>query len=153
MREAKALVDQMLAFSRRKDSAKEPVDIVISLQETVNILKASLPKTIEIKTDFETPQAIINGNASQIMQAFMNLCVNARDAIDNNKGEIRIGVSLEFADEFPHPEAIWDSLPDPREQPRHGSRTWTPRKLASFSVIWRRNRPTSACASRIPAAA
>ncbi|MBK9585355.1 MAG: response regulator [Alphaproteobacteria bacterium] len=117
VREAKALVDQMLAFSRRKDSAKEPVDIVISLQETVNILKASLPKTIEIKTDFETPQAIINGNASQIMQAFMNLCVNARDAIDNDRGEIRIGVSLEFADEFPHPEAIWDSLPDPREQP------------------------------------
>lgn len=117
VREAKSLVDQMLAFSRRKDSAKEPIDIVISLQETVNILKASLPKTIAIVTDFETPQAVINGNASQIMQAFMNLCVNARDAIDTNKGEIRIGVSLEFSDEFPYVEAIFDSLPDVQEQP------------------------------------
>ena len=116
-REAKALVDQMLAFSRRKASAKEPVDIVLSLQETVNILKASLPKTIEIETDFEAPKAVINGNASQIMQAFMNLCVNARDAIDTNKGEIRIGVSLEFSDEFPFPDAIWDHLPGTQEQP------------------------------------
>ncbi len=117
VREAKVLVDQMLAFSRRKDSAKEPVDIVISLQETVNILKSSLPKTIEIITEYETPQAIINGNASQIMQAFMNLCVNARDAIDSNKGKICISVSLEFADEFPYPEAICDNLPDPGDQP------------------------------------
>ncbi len=116
-REAKALIDQMLAFSRRKDSAMEPVDILLSLQETVSILNASVPKSIEIKTDYQVPQAVIKGNASQIMQVFMNLSVNARDAIDTNRGTIGISVSTKNAEDFPLPEAIANDLPDPGEQP------------------------------------
>lgn len=116
-REAKALVDQMLAFSRRKDSAMEPVDVVQSLQETVSILNASLPKSIEINTDYQVPQAVIKGNASQIMQVFMNLCVNARDAIDGERGEIEIIATIKDSSFFPKPEAIVQDLPDPREQP------------------------------------
>lgn len=116
-REAKALIDQMLAFSRRKDSAMEPVDILVSLRETVSILNASMPKSIEIKTDYDLPQAVINGNTSQIMQIFMNLSVNARDAIDTNRGTIGISVSMKSAEDFPLREALANDLPDPREQP------------------------------------
>lgn len=116
-REAKALVDQMLAFSRRKESAMEPVDMVISLQETVSILKASVPKTIEVVTDYKVPQAVISANSTQVMQVFMNLCVNARDAMENDKGEIRLEVNVRNADNFPQQEAVIKELPSPKEQP------------------------------------
>lgn len=115
--EAKTLVDQMLAFSRRKDSVMEPVDLAVSLRETVSILNASLPKSIEIEQTYDAPGAVIGGNASQIMQVFMNLCVNARDAIDTNKGTIGIGLSLKTGEDFPLAEARMDDFPDPREQP------------------------------------
>ena len=100
--QARDLVDQILAFSRRKESNVESLDLSISVHESVAMLSASLPKAISVQTNIETDSAIIKGSSTQISQVIMNLCVNAKDAMENGHGVLNI--ALRYAD----PEAYED---------------------------------------------
>jgi len=115
--QARELVDQILAFSRRSNTAKEAMDLVDSVQETVGMLRASLPKTIEVKTVLNLPMASIWANPTQVKQLIMNLCVNARDAMDDDKGVLSISIDQFKPEDFKKPEAIQDDLPDPQAVP------------------------------------
>ncbi len=115
--EAKVLVDQMLAFSRRKDSASEMLDLIVCVQESLSIFGAGIPKTIEVISDYKVTQAFIEGNGSQIKQVLMNLCVNARDAMEGDDGEIRVEAFAAEIKDFPVALAVKDDLPDIKEQP------------------------------------
>jgi PAS domain S-box-containing protein len=90
--QAKALVDQMLAFSRQKNSEFGSMDLLKPVNESLAMLRASLPKSIEVVTDFKIEAAPIAGNETQIAQIVMNLCVNAKDAMENNKGQLSLAV-------------------------------------------------------------
>lgn len=92
--QARELVDQILTFSRRKESVSEDMDLLIAVQECLSLLKASMPKTIEIKTEINLNNAPINGNPTQISQVIMNLCVNAKDAMDESHGALTLGLSM-----------------------------------------------------------
>lgn len=105
------LVDQMLAFSRRRETARAVLDITRAVEETVSILRASLPKTIEVETDFEMDQAFVNANATQIAQAVMNLCVNARDAMEDEHGTLSVGLAYVEADEDLYEDMLTSALP------------------------------------------
>ncbi len=113
-RQARDLVDQMLAFSRRKESSKDSLDLTIPVHETLSMLQATLPKTIEVNTKIETKHAPINGNASQIAQAIMNLCVNAKDAIEDEHGTLTVGLDIVSSDQF---DVLVDELPAEGETP------------------------------------
>lgn len=106
------LVDQMLAFSRRRETTRDVMDIRKPIEETVSILRASLPKTIEVQTDFEMDRAMVKANATQIAQAVMNLCVNGRDAMEDEHGTLSVALSFVDADEDLYGDMIADSLPD-----------------------------------------
>ncbi len=116
-REAKSLVDQLMNFSRRQDSTLTTLDLKDCIKDTLSILKASLPKSIEVKYTTEAQTTEIEGNATQIKQALMNLCVNARDAIEDEKGIIEINLTQKKGKEFPLMQAIIGELPNPKEQP------------------------------------
>lgn len=116
--QARALVDQMLAFSRRKNSAKETIDILASVDNTVSMLKASLPKTIEVVKEFKEIQILVNANSSQMSQLMMNLCVNARDAMEGDRGQLTITADRINAKDFIIKSAIRDDLPDIQASPR-----------------------------------
>jgi len=111
-RQARDLVDQMLAFSRRKQSTKETLDIIVPVHETLSMLKATLPKTIEVETQIDVSHAPIDGNANQIAQVIMNLCVNAKDAIEDDHGVLRLGLNIIRSDEYDFPEPLVDALPE-----------------------------------------
>ena len=91
--QAKELVDQMLAFSRHKQIRMENMNIVKPFQETALMIKASFPKSIEFEFSGQIDTLRIKGNASQISQIIMNLCVNARDAIDDDHGKISLSLN------------------------------------------------------------
>lgn len=97
--QARALVDQILAFSRHRGSEIETMDLMEPAQESLSMLKASLPKTIEMHTDMELESVPIKGNPTQISQVIMNLCVNAQDAMEGRKGILGISVQAIKADE------------------------------------------------------
>ncbi len=91
---AKNLIMQILDFSRQRENSihtkiTDPISIV---DETVKLLRASIPSSIRINTDIPREAAHILADPSQIHQAVMNLCTNASQAIETAMGEITIRV-------------------------------------------------------------
>jgi len=79
---ASNLVAQMLSFSRTEQIDDVPLNISSLILDNFNILRATLPSTIEIKTKVDPQLPRILVNPKQINQILMNLSVNARDAMD-----------------------------------------------------------------------
>jgi signal transduction histidine kinase len=75
------LVQQILSFARGVESKRLTLKIDTVLAEVKNILEQTLPKSIAIHTDIDSNLWSICGDATQLHQVMMNLCVNARDAM------------------------------------------------------------------------
>ncbi len=91
---AKALVQQILAFSRSTPVAWIPVSLAAVLRETLPFLRALLPSTIEME-DHLTPEAtLVLANATQIQQIIMNLGANAGDAMGDTGGRLAIHLEV-----------------------------------------------------------
>lgn len=117
-RQAKDLVDQLLAFSRQKQSARNVLNVLDPVKETVSILSSSLPKSIELHFNPMTEHAPIDGNETQISQVIMNLCVNAADAMAGERGVLNVALSIVNAGDVQFPQMLADDLPDAKENPQ-----------------------------------
>ena len=115
--QARDLVDQILAFSRREEGNAENLDLTVALHESVAMLSASLPKTIALETHIETDFAPIRGNATQISQIIMNLCVNAKDAMDDDHGVLSIRIKPVEPKDYAAFDIVRDSLPELNHTP------------------------------------
>ena len=91
---AKALVSQMLTFSRGKDIKAEVIEPLSVLQETLQMMHAILPTSIKLETDYTDFESRIKIDPVQLQQVLINLVVNARDAIPHSQGKITIGCHL-----------------------------------------------------------
>lgn len=89
---ARDLVRQILTFSRRDTPDKRKIDLTRFLQETMRLMRASIPTTIEIKERIERVPTILV-DPSQIHQVIVNLVANAADAIGSGIGTITISLS------------------------------------------------------------
>jgi signal transduction histidine kinase len=104
---AKDLVGQILAFSRQNELNLMPVQISSIIKETLKMLRASLPTTIEIRRKIEITDGVINANPTQIHQVLMNLCTNAAHAMREKGGVLEVGLSRfdeDQAKELSHPD-------------------------------------------------
>lgn len=95
-RRAKALVKQILTFSRQKEQETEAINLSLSIQETTKLLRASLPSTIDIQIKIETDEDVVNADATQIHQVLMNLCTNASQAMKHKDGVLEVGLTNHF---------------------------------------------------------
>lgn len=114
--QARDLVDKMLAFSRRDANEITKMRLVDSVEETMSMLKASLPKSVEVQREIDNEDYCINGSQTLISQALMNLCVNAKDAMPNEKGRLLVAMSLVQKSHFEYMEDSED-LPDNDDLP------------------------------------
>ncbi len=78
------LIKQLLTFARKTETIFKPVQINDIIIEIKKLLAETFPKTIKISLNLHSQLPLIIADASQIHQVFMNLCVNARDAMQNN---------------------------------------------------------------------
>ncbi len=90
---AKELVKQILAFSRRSDQGREAVDLNLVVQEALNMVRATLPTTIEIRSTLTLDSAVVFADSTQIHQVIMNLCANAGHAMRQDGGLLTLAVT------------------------------------------------------------
>jgi signal transduction histidine kinase/CheY-like chemotaxis protein len=87
---ARELVRQILAFSRQQDLARQPTRLHAVLEEALSLLRATIPKSIEIRTDLDTTTPTVLVDTTQFHQVVTNLVTNAWQAIGNNPGRIDV---------------------------------------------------------------
>ncbi len=84
------LVKQVLSFSRGVAGKHTPLEVSQLIKEIEKIVKQTFSRAIEIHTDTPTQNLwTISGDATQLHQVLMNLCVNARDAMPDG-GSLQI---------------------------------------------------------------
>ena len=89
---AKDLVQQLLAFSRRREANLKPVSLHAITDEAIKLVHASIPSTITIRWSIPEDAATVLADPTQIHQVLLNLCSNAADAIGEAAGTIDVSV-------------------------------------------------------------
>jgi two-component system, cell cycle sensor histidine kinase and response regulator CckA len=75
------LVKQVLSFARGVEGKRISLQIRHLIRDINKILKETFPKSINLCVDIPSDLWMVSGDATQLHQVLMNLCVNARDAM------------------------------------------------------------------------
>ncbi len=108
---AKDLIKQILIYTHEGERAHRPVRITPVIKEALKLLRASIPKTIEIRQNIQlASDGLVFADPTQIHQVLMNLCANAAYAMREKGGVLEISLT----DVDPEIEAltIYDELSD-----------------------------------------
>jgi len=92
------LVKQVLTFARGVAGERKPTNLAHLVGEIERIIKETFPKSIEIRTKIVPELSTVSGDATQIHQVLMNLCLNARDAMPDG-GTLSISAENFHVDE------------------------------------------------------
>lgn len=89
---ARELVQQILTFSRRGEEIRTPVNVGGIVQETLKLLRATLPPTIDVRQKIGDGGNTIMGTSNQVHRVLMNLCTNAFHAMGGGSGILEVEV-------------------------------------------------------------
>ena len=79
---ASEIVNSLLNFSRTSTTSFGGVAVNKVVQETLSLLEHQLQKSgIQVKADLDPELPAVHGNAGKLQQVFLNLFLNARDAM------------------------------------------------------------------------
>jgi PAS domain S-box-containing protein len=84
------IIKQLLNFSRTSHQELGPIEIIPVIRNTIELLRAMIPSSIEIRPNLPATGETVMADAVQINQVIMNLCINASQAMGNSKGIIDI---------------------------------------------------------------
>ena len=88
---AKGLVAQILTFGRQETShAARPINLQPVIQESLRLVRASLPSTIEIVPSIDQHCRAVMADPTEIHQIVMNLCTNAFYVMRDTGGVLRV---------------------------------------------------------------
>jgi signal transduction histidine kinase len=87
---ARELVRQILAFSRQQEQSRQPIKLHTILEEVLSLLRATIPKSIEIRTEFSRNTPTVLVDTTQFHQVVTNLVTNAWQAIGDKPGHIDV---------------------------------------------------------------
>jgi len=75
------LIKQVLGFARGLQGERIPVQLKHVIKDLARVLKQTLPKSISLKYEIEPGLWTLSADPTQMHQILMNLCINARDAM------------------------------------------------------------------------
>jgi PAS domain S-box-containing protein len=93
------IVKQVLTFARGVDGDRVKLAPKHVVGELVRIMAQTFPRNIDIQTELPADLWSVSGDATQLHQVLLNLCVNSRDAMPNGG---RITISAENVNVDPH---------------------------------------------------
>lgn len=104
---AKALVQQMLTFSRRSEQERQAVQMPLLVEEVLALIRAVLPTTVSLRHDIDPSAGIVLAEPTQLHQVLLNLCTNAEHAMRQTGGALTVrlrAVALPQSLRAAHPE-------------------------------------------------
>ena len=78
---ASEIVDGLLTFTRRTEMVKRTIDAWALVSDVAQMCRQSFDREIEIRLDGSECAHWVSGDTSQLEQAILNLCLNAKDAL------------------------------------------------------------------------
>ena len=89
----KTLIKQFLTISRQSEESQQPVNIGAIVNECLQLLRSTLPTTIELRKQIDSELGMVSADPTQMNQVVMNLCTNARDSMLDRGGILDISIS------------------------------------------------------------
>ncbi len=122
-RRAAELTRRMLAYTGRAPASARPLSLRLIVEETIQLLRVSVPKRIEFAFDFGPELPALRGDDAQLRQVAMNLVLNAAEAIGDRPGRIAVRLragertrddlaSRWTADDVPPGQYVWLEVED-----------------------------------------
>jgi PAS domain S-box-containing protein len=93
-----SMVRQVLGFARGVEGARAILSLASVMEETLRIVGETFPRTIVVDAQVAPDAACVEGDATQLQQVLLNLCVNARDAMPAG-GRLTVSLANVPADE------------------------------------------------------
>jgi signal transduction histidine kinase/CheY-like chemotaxis protein len=91
---ARDLLHQLLAFARKTPAKTETFDVVDMTREAVGLVMRLLPTNVRLHLHVPNEAHEVTGDRSQLQQALLNVCLNARDAMPDG-GDITLTLSVD----------------------------------------------------------
>lgn len=90
---ATELVKQILTFSRTNSTEIRPVQMALIVREAMEMVRSSLPATVEIRKRFASDLSQVIADPIRIHRVILNLCTNAFQAMKNQQGLLEVELS------------------------------------------------------------
>jgi len=88
------LVEQILIFARRTKAERTRFLLADLVAECEPLVLIAISSSISLVVECRAPLAAVEANRDQLAQVLMNLCFNARDALEGRNGTIAIRVDM-----------------------------------------------------------
>jgi PAS domain S-box-containing protein len=89
---AAELCRQMMAYAGKDKLSLTKLNIATQVDETIIMMKSSLPQNAVIKFNLSASIPMIEGDVSQLNQLVINLIINASEAIGTAQGEVNVSL-------------------------------------------------------------
>lgn len=91
-RRAKALVTQILAFSREQVPERRAIDFGSAVSDSMRDIARGLPSTVQLQVRVQPELPLVFADLTQMHQVLMNLTTNAVQAMPDNRGRLEVTV-------------------------------------------------------------
>lgn len=104
------ITNQIRMFGSRRKQIFSPVVLDTIVREALTIIRRSLPETITLRQRISARGVLVRTDAAQIYQLLANLCTNAVQAMENNRGTLSVSLA-ETPVTLPVPAMVSDLTP------------------------------------------
>jgi two-component system NtrC family sensor kinase len=87
----KTIIENLLKFARQETTSFEPMDVNVPMLDAMSIVRHQLELSkVKLRDDLGSGLPRIKGNANQLQQVFMNLLINAQQAMGADGGSVTV---------------------------------------------------------------